>query len=48
MAAMIVTRKLGYRLTEVAKHLRRDLANVSTLMLRLANRLEGVIEINRR
>jgi REP element-mobilizing transposase RayT len=38
LAAMILTRELGYRLTEVAKYLRRDPANVSMLMLRRGKR----------
>jgi hypothetical protein len=44
MAATILTRELGYRLTDVAKYLKRDPANVSTLMLRLGDKIEGATE----
>jgi putative transposase len=40
LVATILIRELGYRLTDVAKYLKRDPGNVSTLMFRLANKIE--------
>jgi putative transposase len=40
LVATILIRELGYGLTDVAKYLKRDPANVSTLMLRLGSKIE--------
>ena len=41
MAAYVLVRRLGYRLSDVAAYLRRDMATLATLLARLSDRLQG-------
>ena len=41
IAAYVLVRRLGYRLSDVAAYFRRDVATLATLLARLSDRLQG-------
>jgi REP-associated tyrosine transposase len=41
IAAYVLVRRLGYRLSDVAAYFRRDMATLATLLARLSDRLQG-------
>ena len=47
IAAYVLVRRLGYRLSDVAAYFRRDVATLATLLARLSDRLQGDDRVRR-